>query len=158
MSLKSYSSTCLFSPIFITNFTPLLLLSPPRCRVRDEKIVEKSPYSWKDVSATEIFHAKRVVIFAVTGAFTPTCSAAHLPGYQQHYDTIRDLGIDEVYCISVNDAFVMRQWGLHQGLIEEKLTESGPLNPGNFTKVKLLPDGACQFTRGKIIIITHLFN
>jgi hypothetical protein len=53
-----------------------------------------------------------------------------------------------VYCVSVNDAFVMRQWGLHQGLTEEKADTSNPLNPGNFQKVKLLPDGACMFTRG----------
>jgi hypothetical protein len=58
------------------------------------------------------------------------------------------MGIDDVYCLSVNDAFVMRQWGLHQGLEEEKEDSSNPLNPGNFKRVKLIPDGACLFTRG----------
>lgn len=66
-----------------------------------------------------------------------------LPGYEAHYDEILKHGIDDVYCLSVNDAFVMRQWGLHQGLEEDK-------TPGSlgFKKVKLLPDGAAQFTRG----------
>lgn len=53
-----------------------------------------------------------------------------------------------MYCLSVNDSFVMRQWGLHQGLEEEKTDASNPLNPGNFKKVKLIPDGAALFTRG----------
>jgi thioredoxin-dependent peroxiredoxin len=70
-----------------------------------------------------------------------------LPGYDKHYEEMKHLGIDEIYCLSVNDAFVMRQWGLHQGLHEEKESHENPLNPGNFTKVKLLPDGACLFTR-----------
>lgn len=82
------------------------------------------------------------------GAFTPTCSSTHLPGYQKDYDEIIGQGIDEVYCLSVNDAFVMRQWGLHQGLEEEKENGENPLNPGNFQKVKLLADGAALFTRG----------
>lgn len=56
------------------------------------------------------------------------------------------LGIDEIYCISVNDAFVMRQWGLMQGLQEETEDSSNPLNPGNFKRIKLIPDGAAKFT------------
>ena len=156
MSLKLSLSTSLIS--HVANYHLFTVFSPSRCRVRDEQIIERNPYSWKDVSTTDIFHGKRVVIFAVSGAFTPTCSSVQLPGYQQHYDMLRDLGIDEVYCLSVNDAFVMRQWGLHQGLLEEKVKKLDPLNPGNFTKVKLLPDGACQFTRGRIIIIIHLIN
>lgn len=63
-------------------------------------------------------------------------------------DEIKKLGVDEVYCLSVNDAFVMRQWGIHQGLEKEDSDASNPLNPGNFKKVKLIPDGACLFTRG----------
>lgn len=81
-------------------------------------------------------------------AFTPTCSSTHLPGYEKNYDAIRSCGIDEIYCLSVNDAFVMRQWGLHQQLEPEMEASTNPMNPGNFKKVKLIPDGACLFTRG----------
>jgi thioredoxin-dependent peroxiredoxin len=119
-----------------------------KARVRDASIEGPNPFTWKDVSSEDLFAGKRVVIFAVPGAFTPTCSNSHLPGYERDYDAIRQLGVDEVYCLSVNDAFVMRQWGLHQGLSEEFTDASNPLNPGNFQKVKLLPDGACLFTRG----------
>lgn len=99
-----------------------------------------------------MFKGKRVVLFSLPGAFTPTCSSTHLPGYEEAYDAIKACGVDEVYCLSVNDAFVMRKWGLDQGLKEEatKKSNSGsdPLNPGNFQRVKLLPDGSCAFTRG----------
>lgn len=81
-------------------------------------------------------------------AFTPTCSSTHLPGYEANYEAIKACGVDDVYCLSVNDAFVMRQWGIHQGLTKEDKDASNPLNPGNFKKVKLLPDGAALFTRG----------
>ena len=96
----------------------------------------------------ELFKGKRVVLFALPGAFTPTCSSTHLPGFEKHYDAIRACGVDEIYCLSVNDAFVMRQWGLHQNLEEETKDASNPVNPGNFKNCKLLPDGACSFTRG----------
>ena len=103
----------------------------------------ENPFDWKDVTSEDLFKSKRCVLFALPGAFTPTCSNQHLPGYEKRYNEIRELGIDEVYCLSVNDAFVMRQWGLHQGLEEDK-------TPGSlgFKNVKLLPDGACLFTQG----------
>jgi peroxiredoxin len=99
-----------------------------------------------------------VVLFALPGAFTPTCSSLQLPGYTKNYSAIKAAGIDEVYCLSVNDAFVMRQWGLHQGLPEEKTDTSNPLNPGNFQTVKLLPDGAALFTRGMDMSCTWTSN
>ncbi|EKX41244.1 hypothetical protein GUITHDRAFT_158232 [Guillardia theta CCMP2712] len=106
-----------------------------KCRVRDNSMTNTAnPFTWKDVKSEDLFKGKRVVVFALPGAFTPTCSSTHLPGYEKHYDEIKKCGVDEVYCLSVNDAFVMRQWGLAQ--------------VGNFKKVKLLPDGACLFTRG----------
>jgi thioredoxin-dependent peroxiredoxin len=119
-----------------------------KARVRDESIGGPNPFDWKDVSSEDLFKGKRCVVFSLPGAFTPTCSSTHLPGYERQYEAMKNAGIDEVYCLSVNDAFVMRQWGLHQGLTEEKSDNSNPLNPGNFAKVKLLPDGACAFTRG----------
>jgi len=106
-----------------------------KARVRDEKIGGTNPFTWKDVTTIDLFKGKRVVLFSLPGAFTPTCSSTHLPGYEKNYEAIKALGIDEVYCLSVNDAFVMRQWGLHQGLPEEKTSTANPFNPGNFQKV-----------------------
>ena len=117
-------------------------------RVRDEKIGGPNPFDWKVVPSTDLFKGKRCVLFALPGAFTPTCSSTHVPGYEKAYDEIKAQGIDEIYCLSVNDAFVMRQWGLNLGLAEEKTSTANPLNPGNFQKVKFIPDGAALFTRG----------
>ena len=119
-----------------------------KARVRDSNIAGDNPFDWKDVTTEDIFKGKRVVLFSLPGAFTPTCSSFQLPGYEKNYEAIKETGVDEIYCLSVNDAFVMRQWGLHQGLSEEKVDGSNPLNPGNFKNVKLLPDGAALFTRG----------
>ena len=102
-----------------------------KTRVRDESVGGENPFRWQDRTTDEIFGGKRVVVFALPGAFTPTCSSTHLPGYEKHYDELKSLGIDEVYCLSVNDAFVMFQWGKHQGV----------------EKVALLPDGNGEFTR-----------
>jgi len=102
-----------------------------KTRVRDETVDGPNPFRWQDVSSEEIFSGKKVVVFALPGAFTPTCSSTHLPGYETHYDEFRQLGVDEVYCLSVNDAFTMFQWGKHQGV----------------QKVKLLPDGSGEFSR-----------
>ena len=113
-----------------------------KTRVRIES-TDENPFDWKDVTSEDYFKGKRTVLFALPGAFTPTCSTTHLPGYEAAYDEIKALGVDEVYCLSVNDAFVMRQWGLAQGLTEDKT-----LGANGFEKVKLVPDGAALFTRG----------
>ena len=63
-----------------------------------------------NVSAAEYFKGKKVALFALPGAFTPTCSAAHLPGFVVHFDDLKDKGVDEVACLSVNDSFVMKAW------------------------------------------------
>ncbi len=102
-----------------------------KTRVRDESVEGPNPFRWQDVSSKDIFAGKRVVVFALPGAFTPTCSSTHLPGFEAAYDEFKALGIDEIYCLSVNDAFTMFQWGRQQGV----------------EKVKLLPDGSGQFTR-----------
>eukprot|EP00873_Tetraselmis_striata_P002064 jgi/Tetstr1/422328/TSEL_013171.t1 len=113
-----------------------------RVRIPAEKADNpENPFDWKKVTSEDIFKGKKVVLFSLPGAFTPTCSSTHLPGYEKAYAEMKALGVDEVYCLSVNDAFVMRQWGLKQGLPEDMET-------GNFKNVKLLPDGACLFTRG----------
>jgi peroxiredoxin len=112
-----------------------------KTRTRVESDYE-NPFEWKDLTTDDYFKNKKCVLFSLPGAFTPTCSASHLPSYEKLYDQFKKLGVDEVYCLSVNDAFVMRKWGLDQGLEED-------LTPGSlgFKKVKLIPDGACLFTR-----------
>ena len=102
-----------------------------KTRVRDESIDHENPFRWQDVSSSDIFTNKNIVLFALPGAFTPTCSSTHLPGFEEKYDELKAQGVDEVYCLSVNDAFTMFQWGKHMGV----------------EKVKLLPDGNGDFTR-----------
>jgi len=86
---------------------------------------------WHDVTTIDLFNHKRVVLFGLPGAFTPTCSSKQLPGFEEKYNELKDLGIDEVYCVSVNDAFVMNAWADAQGI----------------EKVKMIPDGDGTFTR-----------
>ncbi|MFN5802232.1 MAG: peroxiredoxin [Burkholderiales bacterium] len=83
------------------------------------------------LKVSELAAGKNLVIFAVPGAFTPTCSAQHLPGFIQLADAFRQCGIDEIWCISVNDAYVMQAWGLAQQ---------------NRNRVRLLADGAARWT------------
>ena len=86
----------------------------------------------KPVTTSELFDGKKVVVFALPGAFTPTCSAKHLPGFIQNADAIHAKGVDTIACLSVNDAFVMGAWGDNQGA-------------GG--KVVMLADGNGDFTR-----------
>jgi peroxiredoxin len=92
---------------------------------------------WKDLDTAEIFDGKKVVVFALPGAFTPTCSSQQLPGYEEKYEELKALGVDEVYCLSVNDAFVMNAWTRDQKI----------------EKVKVLPDGSGVFTQGMGMLI-----
>ena len=85
----------------------------------------------KPISMTEISSGKKVVLFAVPGAFTPTCSAQHLPGFIKHNKELRDKGIDVVACVSVNDPFVMNAWGEDRKVGEEVLMLSD--GNGEFT-------------------------
>ncbi len=102
-----------------------------KTRVRDDAIGGDNPFKWYDLTTDELFANKKVVLFSLPGAFTPTCSTSHLPRYEALYDEFKALGVDEVVCLSVNDAFVMYQWGLKQGR----------------KNVFLLPDGNGEFTR-----------
>ena len=108
-----------------------------KTRVRDEQVEGPNPFRWQDVSSDEIFNNRKVIVFALPGAFTPTCSSAHLPGYEQHYQEFRDLGIDDIYCLSVNDAFTMFQWGKHLAV----------------NNIKLLPDGSGHFSRAMDMLV-----
>ena len=89
-------------------------------------------------TSAELFDGKRVVVFSLPGAFTPTCSAYQLPGFEEKYDDFHSLGIDDIYCISVNDGFVMNAWAQDQ----------------NIAKVKLIPDGNAYFTRSMGMLVT----
>jgi peroxiredoxin len=102
-----------------------------KTRVRNEALGGPNPFEWKDLTSDEIFKGKNVVVFSLPGAFTPTCSTSHLPRYEELYDEFKAQGVDAIVCVSVNDAFVMFQWGKSQ----------------NAKKVFLLPDGNGEFTR-----------
>ena len=102
-----------------------------KTRVRNDAIEDANPFEWKDLTSDEVFKGKRVVLFALPGAFTPTCSTSHLPRYEELHDEFCAQGIDQIVCLSVNDAFVMYQWGKSQ---DAKF-------------VFLLPDGSGEFTR-----------
>ena len=102
-----------------------------KTRVRDESIEGPNPYRWEDVTSFDLFAGKRVVLFSLPGAFTPTCSTYQLPGFEEKFAEFKALGIKDIYCISVNDAFVMNAWAKQQKI----------------KKVKMIPDGSCAFTR-----------
>ena len=102
-----------------------------KTRVRNDELEGPNPFEWKDLSTDEVFSGKNVVLFSLPGAFTPTCSTSHLPRFEELYDEFKAQGVDTIVCLSVNDAFVMYQWGKSQ----------------NAENVFLLPDGNGEFTR-----------
>jgi len=82
----------------------------------------------QEISTDTLFGGRKVVVFALPGAFTPTCSAAHLPGYVVHADAIKARGVDEIVCLSVNDAFVMDAWGKAQNAEAIHMVADGSAN------------------------------
>ena len=108
-----------------------------KTRVRDESIEGSNPYRWEEKTSFDYFGGKKVLIFSLPGAFTPTCSTYQLPGFEQNFEKFESRGITEIYCISVNDAFVMNAWGRAQGI----------------EKVKLIPDGSGLFTDGMHMLV-----
>jgi peroxiredoxin len=80
----------------------------------------------------ELVKGKKIVIFGLPGAYTPTCSAKHVPSYIRHYDALKAKGVDEIWCLSVNDAFVMGAWGREQGATG---------------KVRMMADGSADYTK-----------
>lgn len=113
-----------------------------KTRVRDEAVGGSNPYRWQDLTTDDIFAGKKIVLFALPGAFTPTCSTRHAPGYDATYNDFMDLGVDEVICLSVNDAFVMFKW--HKDV--------------NTENIFMLPDGNGDFTEkmGMMVKKTNL--
>ena len=87
-------------------------------------------YVWKDMTTNDYFKGKKVILFSLPGAFTPTCSTYQLPNFEKMYDDFHSLGFDEIYCMSVNDVFVMNAWAKDQKL----------------EKVKVIGDGTGEFT------------
>src|SRR5262252_449993 len=93
---------------------------------------EACPLAPAKFSAAEAAAGKKVVIFGLPGAFTPTCSAKHVPGYIEHLDALKAKGVDEVWCVAVNDGFVMAAWGRELGAIG---------------KLRMLGDGSAELTQ-----------
>lgn len=108
-----------------------------KTRVRDESVGGDNPYRWEDVTTDDLFANKRVVVFSLPGAFTPTCSTYQVPGFEEAYECIKSLHVDDVYCVSVNDAFVMNAWAKAQGV----------------ENIKMIPDGSGKFTAGLNMLV-----
>ena len=102
-----------------------------RTRVRDDSIEGPNPFRWQDMTTADYFEGKRVVLFSLPGAFTPTCSTYQLPGFENGFGDFAAEGIDAIYCMSVNDSFVMNKWAEAQGI----------------ENVGVIPDGSGEFTR-----------
>ncbi len=102
-----------------------------KTRVRDESLEGPNPYRWEDKTTADYFDGRKVVLFSLPGAFTPTCSTYQLPDFEKLFGDFKSEGVDDIACIAVNDAFVMNAWGRAQGI--ENIT--------------LIPDGSGEFTR-----------
>jgi len=98
------------------------------------------------ITSDEVFKGKRVVLFAVPGAFTPTCSARHLPGFKDHAAEIKAKGVDAIACVSVNDVFVMKAWAKDQGIADEVLMLAD--GNGDFAKAVGLELDGSKFGMG----------
>ena len=98
-----------------------------KTRVKDEE----GKFGWVDVTSMEYFGDKRVILFSLPGAYTPTCSTYQLPNFEKLAPEFKKIGIDDIYCMSVNDSFVMNAWAKSQ----------------NLQNVKVIPDGGGEFTR-----------
>ena len=96
-----------------------------KTRVRDETLESDNPFRWQDVTTDQYFAGKRSILFSLPGAFTPTCSTFQLPDYERLYDEFSQKGIDDIFCISVNDAYVMNAWGKSQSIQNVKLIPDG---------------------------------
>ena len=106
-------------------------------RVPNVTFKTRRDHEWVDLTSDDIFAGKNVIVFSLPGAFTPTCSSSHVPRYNQLQPWFKANGIDEVICMSVNDAFVMSEWALTQ----------------NADRVTFLPDGNGEFTDGMGLLV-----
>jgi len=108
-------------------------------RVPDVTFKVRRGSSWVDVPSAELFKGRNVVVFSLPGAFTPTCSSTHVPRFNQLAPAFRARGIDEIVCISVNDAFVMNEWQEQQGA----------------DRITFIPDGSGEFTRQMGLLVNR---
>lgn len=121
-------------------YRPLVSCVPSvtfKTRVRDESIGSNNPYRWEDVTSFQLFAGKRVVLFSLPGAFTPTCSTFQLPDFEKLAPDFYAKGINEIYCISVNDSFVMNKWA----------------KENNLEYVQVIPDGNGHFTEAMNMLV-----
>ncbi|MEM7136173.1 MAG: glutathione peroxidase [Myxococcota bacterium] len=106
-------------------------------RVPDVTFQTRADGAWRTVTTEDLFAGKKVVVFALPGAFTPTCSSSHVPRYQQLAPTLRAHGVDDILCVSVNDAFVMDAWQ------EDEHAD----------QLRFVPDGNGEFTRAMGMLV-----
>jgi peroxiredoxin/glutaredoxin len=106
-------------------------------RVPEVTFRTRSDGQWKNITSSELFANKKVVVFALPGAFTPTCSSSHVPRYNELAPAFKSAGIDDIVCISVNDAFVMSEWAANQ----------------NADKLTFIPDGNGEFSAGMNMLV-----
>lgn len=102
-----------------------------KTRVRDESVGGDNPFRWQDMTTDDYFKGKKVILFSLPGAFTPTCSTFQLPDFEKLFGDFKAKGVDAIYCMSVNDSFVMNAWKKSQDL----------------KNVEVIPDGSGEFTR-----------
>ena len=107
-------------------------------RVPDVTFKVRKDGKWVEWTTNDLFKGKTVALFALPGAFTPTCSSTHLPGYMVGAEDLRAQGVDAIYCLSVNDSFVMNAWAKDQGVDDE---------------VIMLPDGNGEFSHGMGMLV-----
>ena len=113
----------------------------PGDRVPDVTFRVRRNDAFHDVTTADLFAGRRVALFALPGAFTPTCSSTHLPGFIGLADKLRAAGIDAIYCLSVNDSFVMNAWAADQGATEDR--------------VAMIPDGSGHFSRAMGMLVNR---
>lgn len=106
-------------------------------RVPDVTFYTRQSNEWLHLSTNDLFAGKTVVVFSLPGAFTPTCSSTHLPGYNELAKVFKENGVDDIVCVSVNDAFVMNEWAKQQ----------------DATNLTVLPDGNGKFTEGMGMLV-----
>ena len=106
-------------------------------RVPQVTFKTRNDYEWVDMTTDDVFAGKSVIVFSLPGAFTPTCSSSHVPRYDQLAPAFKEQGIDEIICVSVNDAFVMDEWQRSQ----------------NADRVTFLPDGNGDFSAGMGLLV-----